>query len=339
MTSELFLNLIEDEKKINRNFYSSGPYWKHKNKRTIYQIKKRGLGNFRGIESGVGTSFSDNIVYDIRNEYNIKGRVIASFFSLPLVRSVFNSQLKITKSLIDKLINYQQLVFSNSQRVKELIHKYDLNNTTEFGCIQKFKLNEVFYSTHYLEIANRTENFSKFLNFNKFNSYLEIGGGFGSNIHFLIKNFKNIKKIIYIDIVPNIYVGTQYLKKFFKGNVIDYLITKKLQKIQFKSDNSLEIICIPPWEIEKIDCKIDHFHNAASFVEMPKDVIINYVEYLKKFNTESVSLLSYSKYDPKTTIDPNKLGDFFDKKLAYHELPYIIPELKPKFHYFVGKLN
>ena len=43
MSKKLFLNLIDDEKKINQKLYSSGPYWKHKNKRTIYQIKKNKL--------------------------------------------------------------------------------------------------------------------------------------------------------------------------------------------------------------------------------------------------------------------------------------------------------
>ena len=188
-------------------------------------------------------------------------------------------------------------------------------------------------------MANRVENFSKFLNFNNFKSYFEIGGGFGSNIHFLLQNFENIRKVIYIDIVPNIYVGTLYLKNFFNNHVIDYTQTKKMEKIKFTDDESLEIICIPPWEIEKLDCKVDHFHNSASFVEMPKDVVLNYINYIKKLNTQSVSLLSYSKYNPKNTINPKSLGDFFDKKLDYHEMPYIIPGLKPSFHYFVGKLN
>ncbi len=339
MTQSLLKSLIEDEKKINQHLYTAGTYWRHKNKRTIYQIKKKGIENFRGIDSGVGTSFSDNIVYDIRNEYNIKGRIISSFLSLPFLKSVFNNQLKITKSLVEKLINYQQMIFENSEKVKELVTKYKIKNTTEFGCIQKFKLNQNFYSTHYLEMANRVDNFSKFLDFHNFKSYFEIGGGFGSNIHFLLQNFKNIKKIIYIDIVPNIYVGTLYLKYFFNDNVIDYSKTKIMKKIQFSNNNNLEIICIPPWEIEKLDCKIDHFHNAASFVEMPKDVILNYVNYIKKFNTQSVSLFSYGNYDPKTTINPNSLGEFFDKKLDYYELPYIIPDIKPNFHYFVGNIN
>ena len=339
MDSDLFFNLINDEKKVNQHLYTAGAYWKHKNKRTIYQIKKKGISKFRGIDSGVGTSYTDSILYDIRNEYNVKGRIVSSFLSLPYLKSVFDGQLKITKSLIEKSINYQQMIFSNSNRVKELVNKYNFNDTTEFGCVQKFNLNKNFYSTHYLEMANRVENFSKFLNFNNFKSYFEIGGGFGSNIHFLLQNFKNIRKVIYIDIVPNIYVGTLYLKNFFNNHVIDYTQTKKMEKIKFTDDESLEIICIPPWEIAKLDCKVDHFHNSASFVEMPEDVVLNYINYIKKLNTQSVSLLSYSKYNPKNTINPKSLGDFFDKKLDYHEMPYIIPGLKPSFHYFVGKLN
>ena len=106
-----------------------------------------------------------------------------------------------------------------------------------------------------------------------------------------MKNFNNIKKIIYLDAVPNIYIGTEYLRKFFKDKVVDYLQTKKMNKIKFSNDDNLEIICIPPWEIEKVECKIDHFHNAASFVEMPPEVIKNYIKFVDKFNTTSLSLL------------------------------------------------
>ena len=49
-------------KKINNPLYSSGLYWKHKNKRTIREIKKKTIKNFRGSDNGIGTSFSDNLV-------------------------------------------------------------------------------------------------------------------------------------------------------------------------------------------------------------------------------------------------------------------------------------
>ena len=64
-------------------------------------------------------------------------------------------------------------------------------------------------------MADRIEKLSKSFNFKNINNFFEIGGGFGANVHFLITNFPNIKKILYLDAVPNIYVGTKYLEHHF----------------------------------------------------------------------------------------------------------------------------
>ena len=75
-----------------------------------------------------------------------------------------------------------------------------------------------------------------------------------------------------MDSVPNLYVGTEYLRKFYNKNVVDYRHTRNFKEIKFSQSNKLEIFCIAPWQIEIIKEKVDHFHNAASFVEMPEDI-------------------------------------------------------------------
>ena len=105
---------------------------------------------------------------------------------------------------------------------------------------------------------------------------MEIGGGFGANIHLLLENFKNIKKIFYIDIVPNLFVGTEYLRGLFGKSVKDYSTTRNQSEISFEKNNILEIICIPPWEMKKISSKVESFHNAASFQEMSFEQVENY---------------------------------------------------------------
>ena len=72
----LLNELIKDEKNIDKTLYSSGPYWDYKNSRAILEIKKKGLKDFRGITAGIGSSFSDNLILDIRNELNNKGRIV-----------------------------------------------------------------------------------------------------------------------------------------------------------------------------------------------------------------------------------------------------------------------
>lgn len=333
----LLKELIKDEKKIDRKLYSSGPFWDYKNSRAINEIKKKGLKNFRGITDGIGTSFADNLVWDIRNEFNFKGRLVGKIFSLPLLSKIYNGQLTVTKNYIDLLIENQAIVFHNNEAVQKLIKKYKFEKTTEFGCIQSFKYLNKSYACRYLEMADRIDKLSKTFNFKNIESFFEIGGGFGANVHFLITNFPNIKKVLYLDAVPNIYVGTEYLRHHFKDKVRDYLELRDLEKISFSKDNELEILCIPPWMIEKVEAEIDHFHNANSFVEMPKLIVNNYVKFIKKFKTKEISLLSYDNFDSETTFDPENLNGFFENKLSLSWKNYLIEETKKQFIYLTSK--
>ena len=89
--------LVSDEKKINRQLYSSGPYWDYKNAKSLIELKKKGLENFRGINSGVGTSFTDNLTLDVRNELGQKGRIIENLFFFPFLKKIFNYKINQTK--------------------------------------------------------------------------------------------------------------------------------------------------------------------------------------------------------------------------------------------------
>ena len=327
---KLLETLVNDEKSNDKKLYSSGPYWDYKNQRTLREINKKGLKDFRGSSSSIGTSFTDNYVVDFRNELNFKGRIVSSLFSLPLINRIFESQINLTKNYLNDYLKNLAIAYKNNLLVQKLIDKYRFIDTTKFGCISKFKYLEKEYSIYYLNISNRIENLSENFDFNKIKSFFEIGGGFGANIHFLLTNFPNIKKVIYLDIVPNIFVGTEYLRYHFKDGVRDYLNTKDKKEIFFENNDNLEIICIPPWEIEKINVKIDHFHNAASFVEMPEKVVKNYVKFVNKFETKEISLISYDNFDKNTTFDPKLLSKFFDDKLNISWKNQLIDDYKRK---------
>jgi len=333
----LLNELIKDEKKIDRKLYSSGPYWDYKNRRAVLEIKKKGLRDFRGLTAGIGSSFADNLILDIRNELNIKGKIVGKIFSLPILNKVFNRQLIITRNHIFEFLKNQAIVYQNNQDVQNLIRKFKFDKTTDFGCIQSFEYLNKKYSCIYLDMADRIHKLSNFFKFQNIKTFFEIGGGFGANIHFLITNFPNIKKVLYLDVVPNIYVGTQYLKHHFKEKVKDYLELRNLDNICFSKNNELEIFCIPPWLIEKVDVNIDHFHNAASFVEMPEQVIINYVKFIKKFKTKEISLVSYDGYNLETTFNPEKLNNFFDNSLNISWEDLLIKDYKRKSIYLTSR--
>ena len=167
----LLNELIKDEKKIDKTLYSSGPYWNYKNSRTIIEIKKKGLGDFRGISSGIGSSFADNVILDTRNEYNIKGRIIGKIFSLPILNKIFDDQLNVTRTHINRFINYQAIAYKNNENVQNLLAKYQFKNTTDFGCIQLFEHLNRKYSCIYMEMANRINNLCETFNFKNIKSF------------------------------------------------------------------------------------------------------------------------------------------------------------------------
>ena len=244
--------------------------------------------------------------------------------------------MKLTKNYLDQFIKNQAIIFQNSQNVKNLLNKFKFDNTTDFGCVQTFEYLDKNYSCNYLEMADRIDKLSKYFDFKNIKSFFESGGGFGSNIHFLITNFPNIKKILYLDTVPNIYVGTEYLRHYYKDNVKDYLQLRNLKNISFSKSDELEIFCIPPWLIEEVETEIDHFHNAASFVEMPKTVINNYVKFIRKFKTKEISLISYDNIDLKTTFNPEELNSFFDNELKISWKNYLIDDHRRKLIYLIS---
>ena len=120
-----------------------------------------------------------------------------------------------TKSHIEGFIENKSIVYQNNENVKSLLSKYQLKNTTDFGCVQLFKFLDKSYPCHYLDMADRIDKLSSAFDFKHIKSFFEMGGGFGANVQFLVTNFPNIKKILYLDVVPNIYVDTEYLRHHF----------------------------------------------------------------------------------------------------------------------------
>lgn len=320
------LKLLEKDNYACKNsLYKPGPYWDYKTKKILYWLKKKGLENFRGISSGVGTSYTDNLVYDIRNELGVRGRILSNFFSLPYINKIFNLQLKITKDLLIENIQFRNKIYSNSEKVNYLINNYNINNSINFGCASITEVNNTKYSTSYLLLAERMDNISKIYDLNKINSILEIGGGFGTNIHLLIQNYQNIKKIIYVDIFPNIFVGTEYLRSFYKECVKDYTITSREKKIKFNlNKNELEIFCIPTWEIEKLNDKVDKFHNASSFQEMTISQVKNYKSIIDRvLNGKALSIIVYKGWEKNNTLSPDQINKIFENKLKIQEFDQI----------------
>jgi putative sugar O-methyltransferase len=244
----------------------------------VRQIKRHGLADFRGATSTIGTSFADNPYTDIRGELDTtRGRPLKFLLErvFPFSR-IMDAQVAMTRSHARDSNALMAARMVESAEAQQLLAKYEMPNSLLGGCSVAARFGDGALSLHYLRLLQLIDRVRRFAPLDDARSVFEIGGGFGANVHLLIELFPLLRKIVYLDVPPNLYVGTCYLRTLYGAAVRDFSETKSLATISFRDDDSLEILAICPWQIEALDLHVDLFWNANSFVEMPWSVVSNY---------------------------------------------------------------
>jgi len=334
------LDMMLADSKSQSLLYQQGPYWAIKTGNAVNEIKRCGISGFRGSANIIGQSYADNLSIDIRNAYNHGLKRLARWLTrmYPLSR-IFEAQVRWTESYANDSIAYGQEILNSKTRTRDLLEKYTIPYSCVGGCLKKAEIDGRVYSTHYLNLLEQHDNIASRINFKEARLIFEIGGGFGTNVHLLLANYKNIRKVLYLDIPPNLYVGTQYLKAFYGQAVSDYRSLRRLDSIEFSADDSMEIFCIAPWQIEKFQGTVDIFMNSHSFVEMPNHIVRNYAEKINGFQDSedtAIALTTYDRFDLNTTLHPNELPKFFgDREFDYFEVDTILDSSRKNL-YFVS---
>ena len=117
----------------------------------------------------------------------------------------------------------------------------------------------------------------------------EIGAGYGGFLG-QISQIYDDKKYIIIDLPETLFFSYNYLLKKFKKNEI--LIFNGDNKIDL--EKNFKFILVPNYLLNEIDLKIDLFLNMASFQEMTKNNVEEYMEFIKK--NRNPMLISYNRY-------------------------------------------
>lgn len=317
------LEILEKDFKKNFEKNIASRYWHRRTEKILKDLKERGMKDFRGHNRGIGIGFSDHKNVDIRNILGRKEKLFSKFFFFNFLKSIFEKQLKLTKFYCEYALLFKKKYYENSNIVKNLLDKYRFDDTCKWGAVDKINFKNQEIAIIYLLMANRIDFINKKINLTNIKSYCEIGSGFGANIHFLLTNFTNIKKIVCIDIFPTIYILTEYLKLIYGSKVKDYTHFLNKNEITFENNDELEIICLPNWEIGKIKTKFDHLHNAHSFVEMSSDQLKEYNEKIFLPLTQSASFVFYQREIEEKIYDSSQVLEFFSAKFENFEIPLI----------------
>ena len=316
---KLLLELIKDQEN-SPTLFKPGPYWSYKCKKAANWILNYGFDDFRGLNSPVGTSYADNVILDARNEgIGIKSKIANKISRLPLIKNVLDAQIKLTKEHIKARIDIKSHIYRKNEKVKQLLKNYVVKDTVNYGSVANFEINDERHAFLHLDNLHLIDLINNKINLNKIDSFFEIGGGFGANIHVLLNNFKNIRKVLYLDVAPNLFIGTEYLRNYFGDSVKDYLELKN-KKIIFSNDENLEIHCISPWQLPNVNSQIDHFHNSCSFAEMTFEIVENYSKYIKKIIKKNGSLsLNLDKLDISRYVSNEDILNMFNFPFEHEE--------------------
>ena len=145
-------------------------------------------------------------------------------------------------------------------------------------------------------------------NVKKINFICEIGSGYGGFAEKIIRNYPKAKYLI-IDLPEANFLSSYFLSKHFPSKKI-LLAYEKNREVIFKSDfDKYDIIIIPPWfKVEGV--KFDLFINTRSMMEMDKDVIFKYFEFIQNNISERGYFFNANRYFKNTVKKPLKLIDY-----------------------------
>ena len=291
---KLLKKIIADEKQV-ETVYKPSEYWRDYSIRTTKSILKFGLSDFRSkaqILKGFGDVLVENPI-DVFSGDSFKERILLKILNNNLFKKYFLSQyLNFIKIRNKEYLTYRNLYCEKllKEWFDKFLKKHHLPPTFVGRPSNYLLYNKKKIGISYLTAFSRINCLEKFINFKKIESVFEIGGGFGAFSHSILHFYHNIKKLFYLDLCPNIYIGTQYLKFFFKKSVYDYLSTRNIKKIKVKG-NKREIFPICPWQIKQVNSKVDLFVNFSSFQEMDEKIVYNYLSKLKNILNKPNSFL------------------------------------------------
>ena len=136
----------------------------------------------------------------------------------------------------------------------------------------------------------------------------EIGAGFGGFSAKMLKAYSKGKYLI-IDLPEANFLSSYFLSKNFPNKKI-LLGYEKKEEIIYKSDfNKYDVIIIPPWfKVEGI--KFDLFINTRSMMEMDKEVIFKYFEFIQNNISDNGYFFNVNRYFKDTVREPLKLTDY-----------------------------
>jgi len=276
------------------DLYRPTHYWSNHERKSLPELKKYGLKDFRRRKKSILASFS------ARDELADFGIELAN-------NKLLNNRLTRKIPLWKKTLGVLSRGLSRTLPVT-LPYGLDQSGLEElayqFACVQGklyqakslrdfsaslignpqdvIRVKENVYTMTMLNYYLRYVYCSRFVGFEKIKLIAELGCGAGKQTEVLKKLYPRMTHLLF-DIPPQLYVCEQYLKAVFPDDVISYEETRGIEKLDDLREGKIYIF--GNWKFPVLrNVRVDLFWNASSFQEMEPDVVENYLKFV---NTSS----------------------------------------------------
>lgn len=284
---ELLELMLQDLEKAPEEFHPTN-YWKCYQAETIAYLREKGLKDFRSTTQGHLGSFGANDLHPLRK--------VLENVSLPelspeaLEKIIFTLKFTVDNPAVKILphcISFQDLD-ETAYRVAELygracgakpLHKLEasLHGTPEYV----FRIEGRSYTYAFLYYYMRYCYCCRFIAFDTLENLVELSPGCGKQIEIIKKLHPHIT-VYALDLPPQLYVCSQYLKSLFPAAVTDYSGARALSPVTAQKRG--EILILGNWRIDALKPKgTTLFWSAASFGEMEPAVSARYLASARSF--------------------------------------------------------
>jgi putative sugar O-methyltransferase len=288
----------------NKNsLYKPSSFWVQASKKIFNQIKTEGIENFRGLSlslryfvptySSPGNSLNKDIeekIWLCLNDYGVNKKQFATIQNFLSGYNYANSDYRVFVASDDSskkpfLDNFSENSYGNPRE------QFDFAGKMFSRSALNYMLGLVFLKKNVGEVDIR--------------KVLEIGGGFGTLGEILNTSGIANMKYINIDIPPICYIAWNYLSKIYKDeiNPLESMLENDLLTIEELKPCSV----FNNWQIEQLKGEIDLFVNYISFQEMEPDIVMNYINHVKRLNAKFILLCNIREGKQKK-IKHNDVG-------------------------------
>lgn len=323
----LLKKMMDDMEQADK-FYKPTKYWNYGEKRFLPELYSRGLYNFRRRKKSV-------LTYFWATDLKIKPEIRHRFAKKPFVafaealNFIFTRSNLITPGLSQ--INPEEITPYFYTHVKKKFASVGWNikkcPTSKVGNPEDLvEIDGSLWTMSHLQHCSMIADAARFIPFSQKMIYFGLGEGLGRTAEILGQLYKGATFIL-TDIPPQLYVCNQYLKKIYPSRIIDYSESVKLDPKKSSTLNRIKgkVVILPPWKMPEWQLKISIFWNSASFQEMEPNVVVNYLNLVKKMNPEWV----YINALPKGNTSNKAKGSRATKRPIKDS--YYIQTLKDKY--------